>query len=78
MPAPRECEWLPRRQAPLLASMYLLHSGSGLVPVPSQSTAWHLLEPRSCCSWSLHCQHAKSKLLVLLTCSSWNASSVTC
>ena len=29
MPAPRECEWLPWRQAPLLAAMYSRHAVAG-------------------------------------------------
>ena len=39
--------------------------------VASQSTAWHLTEPRSWCGWSLLCQYAKSTHPALLSCSSW-------
>ena len=72
MPAPRECEWLPRRQAPLLASMQSVHPGYRLGPDPCQSTVPHLIEPRSYCSRSLLCWHAKSTHLALLVCSSWS------
>ena len=68
MPAPRECEWLPRRQVPLLAAMYLLHLRYRLractIPVTCMGI-WRNLDLAAAdhCSIGMHRAHSQRCLV---------------